>query len=78
MTRLHPQGARPEDTYQQNLTDPDDIARAIASLAEQVVKDIAAEGRPCMRVHLKVRFAPFFTVARSRKGGAHLRRRPAR
>ena len=64
---LHPQGARPEVTYQQNLTDPDDIARAIASLAEQVVKDIAAEGRPCLRVHLKVRFAPFFTVARSRK-----------
>ena len=52
-------------TYQQNLTDPDDIARAIASLAEQVVKDIAAEGRPCPQVHLKVRFAPFFTVARN-------------
>lgn len=56
-----------EVTYQQNLTDPDDIARAIASLAEQVVRDIAAEGRPCRRVHLKVRFAPFSTVARSRK-----------
>ena len=56
-----------ETTYQQNLTDADEVARAIGSLAEQVVKDIAAEGRPCMRVHLKVRFAPFFTVARSRK-----------
>ena len=55
-----------ETTYQQNLTDADEVARAIGSLAEQVVKDIAAEGRPCMRVHLKVRFAPFFTVARSR------------
>ena len=36
-------------------------------LAEQVVDDIRAEGRPCARVHLKVRFAPFFTVNRSRK-----------
>ena len=27
----------------------------------------AAEGRACARVHLKVRFAPFFTVNRSRK-----------
>jgi DNA polymerase-4 len=56
-----------ETTYQRNLTDPEEVARAIVSLAEQVVKDITAEGRPCMRVHLKVRFAPFFTVARSRK-----------
>ena len=56
-----------EVTYQQNLSDADEIASAVATLAEQVVKDIAAEGRPCMRVHLKVRFAPFFTVARSRK-----------
>ena len=36
-------------------------------LAAQVVDDIRAEGRPCARVHLKVRFAPFFTVNRSRK-----------
>ena len=36
-------------------------------LAAQVVDDIAAEGRACARVHLKVRFAPFFTVNRSRK-----------
>jgi DNA polymerase-4 len=56
-----------ETTYQQNLTDAEEIAQAIASLAQQVSRDIAAEGRACMRVHLKVRFAPFFTVARSRK-----------
>ena len=36
-------------------------------LAAQVVDDIRAEGRACARVHLKVRFAPFFTVNRSRK-----------
>ncbi|MFZ0140908.1 MAG: DNA polymerase IV, partial [Aeromicrobium sp.] len=28
---------------------------------------IRREGRACMRVHLKVRFAPFFTFTRIRK-----------
>lgn len=35
-------------------------------LAEQVVADLRGEERACTRVHLKVRFAPFFTVNRSR------------
>jgi len=55
-----------ETTYQQNLTTADEIARAIRVLAEDVVKDIRREGRACRRVHLKVRFAPFFTVTRVR------------
>ena len=33
----------------------------------KVVEDLRAEGRACARVHLKVRFAPFFTVTRVRK-----------
>lgn len=56
-----------ETTYQTNLTEADEIAAAVRELAEQVVADIRAEGRACMRVHLKVRFAPFFTVTRVRK-----------
>jgi len=56
-----------EVTYQQNLTTPDEIAAALRELADRVVEDIRREGRPCMRVHLKVRFAPFFTFNRSRK-----------
>lgn len=56
-----------ETTYQRDLTEPDEIAAAMRTLADQVVEDIAREGRPCMRVHLKVRFAPFFTFNRSRK-----------
>ncbi|MDE9366896.1 DNA polymerase IV [Luteipulveratus sp. YIM 133132] len=56
-----------ETTYQQNLVTPEEIAAAIRVLAEQVVEAIRAEGRPCLRVHLKVRFAPFFTVTRVRK-----------
>ncbi len=56
-----------ESTYQQDLATPAEVALALTALAEQVVADIRAEDRPCQRVHLKVRFAPFFTVNRSRK-----------
>jgi DNA polymerase IV len=56
-----------ETTYQQNLTAPADIAAAMRVLADQVVEDLHREGRACMRVHLKVRFAPFFTFTRIRK-----------
>ncbi|MGA9102451.1 DNA polymerase IV [Aeromicrobium sp.] len=56
-----------ETTYQRNLTEPDEIAAAIRALADQVVEDIRREDRACMRVHLKVRFAPFFTFTRIRK-----------
>jgi DNA polymerase-4 len=56
-----------ETTYQQNLAEPEEIASAIRVLADQVVEDIRGEERACARVHLKVRFAPFFTVSRSRK-----------
>jgi DNA polymerase-4 len=56
-----------ETTYQQNLVTPEEIEAAIRALAGQVVEDIRREERACERVHLKVRFAPFFTVNRSRK-----------
>lgn len=56
-----------ETTYQQNLTSADEIEAAVRVLAGQVVEDIRGEDRACARVHLKVRFAPFFTVNRSRK-----------
>jgi DNA polymerase-4 len=56
-----------ETTYQRDLVTPDEIEAALATLAAQVVADISAERRPCARVHLKVRFAPFFTFQRIRK-----------
>lgn len=56
-----------ETTYQQNLTTAEEVATALRALAIQVVDDIRREDRACIRVHLKVRFAPFFTVNRSRK-----------
>lgn len=56
-----------EETYQQNLSAPEEVAAALHRLAEHVVADIRREGRAGVRVFLKVRFAPFFTVNRSRK-----------
>ncbi|HEU5242069.1 MAG TPA: DNA polymerase IV, partial [Ornithinibacter sp.] len=56
-----------ETTFQRDLSATEEVEDAVRVLAEQVVDDIRAEGRPCARVHLKVRFAPFFTVNRSRK-----------
>ena len=56
-----------ETTYQRNLSQPEEISAALHTLAVQVVEDIRREGRPCARVHLKVRFAPFFTTTRIRK-----------
>ena len=54
-----------EVTFQQNLTDPEDVRREVATLARRVAEDVAAEGRPALRVGVKVRFAPFFTQTRS-------------
>lgn len=56
-----------ETTFQQDRTDPEEIVDALRSLAAHVIEDLRAEGRPAARVHLKVRFAPFFTKNRSRK-----------
>src|SRR5690606_36799022 len=56
-----------ETTYQQDLVEVSEVEGALHVLPEQVVADLRADGRPFLRVHLKVRFAPFFTFNRSRK-----------
>lgn len=55
-----------ETTFQQNLTDWSLVASEVRRLAERVVADIRAEDRPCVRVGLKVRYAPFRTHTASR------------
>lgn len=55
-----------ETTYQVDLTTAE-VPAALEELAERVMADLRAEGRPCARVHLKVRFVPFFTKMRVRK-----------
>ncbi|RUQ05689.1 DNA polymerase IV [Microbacterium sp. HSID17254] len=56
-----------ETTYQQNLTTPEAVQDALRELAGHAFDDCAAEGRPVMRVHLKVRYAPFETRTFGRK-----------
>jgi DNA polymerase-4 len=50
-----------ERTFQQDLTDPEEIRREVSRLVHELMEDIRAEGRPVVRVVVKVRFAPFFT-----------------
>ena len=54
-----------EETFQQDLETPEQVAEAVRALTRRVVRDIDAEGRPAARVGLKVRLAPFVTVSRS-------------
>ena len=60
-----PRSRSHETTYQENLTDWDDVRAEVAALARRVVAEIAAEDRPAVRVAVKVRFAPFSTYTRS-------------
>jgi len=55
-----------ETTFQRDLDDWDEVADAVRGLARQVAADLAAEGRPAVRVGLKLRYAPFETRSRSR------------
>ncbi len=61
-----PRGRSRETTFQQNLTDADEIDREVRRLAGHVADDLHRDGRPAVRLTLKVRFAPFFTQTRSR------------
>jgi DNA polymerase-4 len=56
-----------ETTFQRNLTSPSEVQAAVRELAEQAFADCASDGRPVMRVHLKVRYAPFETKTWGRK-----------
>ena len=54
-----------ETTFQQDLTDSAQIASEVRRLAEQVAADLRRDGRPAVRVGIKVRYAPFETHTRS-------------
>ena len=56
-----------ETTYQENLRTRDEVLEAVRQLAEQAFADTVAEGRPVIRVTLKVRYAPFFTQSKAMK-----------
>ncbi len=56
-----------ETTYQSDLTTAEEVRDALVELAARVVDDVRKEQRAVQRVHLKIRFAPFFTFTRIRK-----------
>ena len=60
-----PQGHGRETTFQENLTDWATIEDETRRLTARVLDDIRREGRPAVRVGLKIRLAPFETRSRS-------------
>ena len=50
-----------EHTFQRDLEDWDQVRAELVALARQVTEDVAADGRPAVRVVVKVRYKPFFT-----------------
>jgi DNA polymerase-4 len=50
-----------EVTFQQDIEDWEQVRAQVAVLARRVAQDVAAEGRPAVRVVVKVRYKPFFT-----------------
>jgi len=60
-----PRSRSREVTFQRNVDDRAELDDHLAELARRVAKDVEDEGRPVIRVAVKVRFAPFFTQTRS-------------
>jgi DNA polymerase IV len=60
-----PRSRSRETTFQQDITDRGELEEQLVVLARRVAQDVGDEGRPVVRVAVKVRFAPFFTHTRS-------------
>ncbi|HLU59426.1 MAG TPA: DNA polymerase IV [Pseudonocardia sp.] len=60
-----PRSRSHETTFQENITDWDEVRSEVAALARRVATEIGKAGRPAARVAVKVRFAPFSTYTRS-------------
>lgn len=62
----HPAKSRGrEETYQEDIADPQLVREEVVRLAREVVADLGEEGRPAVRIIVKVRFAPFDTHTHS-------------
>ncbi len=61
-----PRGHGREVTFQQNLTDWEQVRAEVGRIARIVAGDVAADGRPAGRIVVKVRYAPFFTRTHGR------------
>jgi DNA polymerase-4 len=60
-----PKSRSRETTFQENVDDRAVLDAHLVELARRVADDVAGEGRPAVRVAVKVRFVPFFTRTRS-------------
>jgi DNA polymerase-4 len=54
-----------ETTFQHDIVDWDDVVKEVEALARRVAGDMADDGRPALRVAVKVRFVPFITRIKS-------------
>jgi DNA polymerase-4 len=60
-------GVSRERTFQEDLADPDVVRAELLRLTRELVDDLRRDGRPVMRVSVKVRFVPFITKQKSLK-----------
>jgi DNA polymerase-4 len=51
-----------EVTFQQDIDDWERVRAEVLQLAGQITQDVVTEGRPAVRVVVKVRYRPFFTA----------------
>jgi nucleotidyltransferase/DNA polymerase involved in DNA repair len=56
-----PRSRSREVTFQQDLTDWDEVRAEVLRIAGQVTADVVAEERPAIRIVVKIRYRPFFT-----------------
>jgi len=56
-----PRSRSREVTFQEDLTDWDEVRREVVKIAGRVTGDVLAERRPAIRIVVKVRYKPFFT-----------------
>jgi len=56
-----------ETTFQVDIVDPAEIEDAARRLLDQVLADVATDGRPVVGLGLKVRYAPFLTKTFTKK-----------
>ncbi|HET9250206.1 MAG TPA: DNA polymerase IV, partial [Actinomycetota bacterium] len=62
-----PKGVSRERTFQRDLTTSVEIHRELDRLAGETTEDVRKEGRPAIRVVVKLRLVPFITKTRSVK-----------
>lgn len=56
-----------EETFQTDLIDPAEVEAQVRRLATLAARDVVEDGRPAVRVRLKIRYVPFETRTRSAK-----------